>query len=140
MLALAGAARSHDRAGATMANSVWSFMRQSPDRAQAMFAGFYTVTTDTSETVMLSKFCNINRPNPWRRFPDTPVAGFGGTGLWFKGDLLPVVKGESEPSQDTLANKGEVTEHSNGDTNHLSNILVKLRKANTSHKDRRHDL
>ena len=42
--------------------------------------------------------------------------------------------------QDALANQDLIAQYGNGDPNHLRNILVKLRKTNSSQKDRRQHL
>jgi hypothetical protein len=63
-----------------------------------------------------------------------------GANLRLKNDLLAMVKGEGEMSQHTLANERLVPQYSHGDANHLSNFLIKLRKANAPQKDRCHDL
>jgi hypothetical protein len=60
--------------------------------------------------------------------------------LRLKDDLLAVIEGEGEASEDTLANKGLVTQYSHGNAYHLSNICIKLRKTNGSQKDRRQAL
>jgi hypothetical protein len=60
--------------------------------------------------------------------------------LRLKDDLLAVIEGEGEVSEDTLANEGLITQYSHGDANHLRNVLVKLGEANGSQKDRRHHL
>jgi hypothetical protein len=46
-------------------NSVRPLMRQGPKRAQAMFARFYIVSTDTSGRLMRSKCCNSRRQDSW---------------------------------------------------------------------------
>jgi hypothetical protein len=46
--------------------------------------------------------------------------------LRLKSDLLAVIEGEGETSQDTLSHEGLVTQHGKGDANHLSHIFVKL--------------
>jgi hypothetical protein len=57
------------------ANSIRVVYETESDRAQGMFTGSCTVATGTSEGAMLLEFCNLNRPNPWRRCADTPAPG-----------------------------------------------------------------